>query len=195
VVTGNSRITIKSTQIQGDVIVLAPEDWNGTPFDEMITIELSTPTGLNKVDAENKYIGYYPYFYTKPGIRVQYADCRLVSGYNQYIDMSDPSKVSGNIYLGPSNTADYNGKNSLNYTKENYRQLSLIQSGKEATCINKNIAASDDDLFHVGDSFNMNDYQEFFPNKTTLDSGKKLPYEFYVESISNTEATIVVQKI
>ncbi|MFA6861830.1 MAG: hypothetical protein WCR56_05610 [Bacilli bacterium] len=40
----------------------------------------------------------------------------------------------------------------------------------------------------------MSDYSGFFQNYPTFNTGKNFPYRFYVESLSETEATIIIQK-
>jgi M6 family metalloprotease-like protein len=195
VVKGDARITIKSTEAQGDVILLAPDGWNGTSFDEMITLELSTPTGLNELDYKNR-LANHKNTYAKPGVKALHVDSRIMDEATMnYADISTYSSSTKDWQIGAANTDDYDGTSSArNLTSKNFYQIGLIQEGGKATCLNYAKGASDDDLFHAGDSFKMSDYSEFFASYPTFNNGKKFPYQFYVESLSETEATIVIQK-
>ncbi len=196
VVTGNAKVTIKTSQLAGDVILLAPDGWNNTPFDEMITLEMYSPTGLNLLDATSPYQGVFPLQYTKPGIKALHADSRLMDSEFHYRTTTAIGEDSDHIYFAACNTDDYTStQEGRNHSPENFYQLGLLQAGKKATCLSQNSISTDGDLFQAGQAFNMEDYPEFFKSYPTLDNGKTLPYEFYVESMDADQATIVIQRV
>ena len=196
VVTGNAKVTIKTSQLAGDVILLAPDGWNNTPFDEMITLEMYSPTGLNLLDATSSYQGVFPLQYTKPGIKALHADSRLMDSGFHYRTTTAIGEDSDPIYFAACNTDDYTStQEGRNHSPENFYQLGLLQAGKKATCLSQNSFSTDGYLFQAGQAFNMEDYPEFFKSYPTLDNGKTLPYEFYVESMDADQATIVIQRV
>jgi len=195
-VNGNARVTIKSSQVQGDCIIIN-DSWNGTPFDEMIVLELSTPTGLNWKDATYNLTSGRPKVYTAPGVKMMHVDARLMSGLSSsspYYDHPKTSKMSTPHDIGAANT-DSN-KDLRNYTKELYYQIGVIQKGKEATMQTQGAYGDKSDLFVTGDYFRMDDYNDFFyHDEPKFNNGAKLGYEIYFESVTQEEATIVIQKI
>jgi len=108
VVTGDARITIKSSQAQDDVILLVPDNWNGTPFDEMLTLKLSTPRGLNELDSKPKYTESRPLVYTKPGLKLLHVDSRIMETNNwTYVDSNTYTPSTKNWQIAAANTDDF----------------------------------------------------------------------------------------
>ena len=201
-VDGNAKVTIKSAQERGDAILLR-DGWNGSSFDEMIMIELSTPTGLNQQDATIPYSSR-PLVYNEPGIKMYHIDNRLgkrIGSTVQYFS-GTPTKNNLNGYYQVSSNSDNTERNS---TPEFFYEIGLIQRGKKATLIDSkiNATASNADLFKTGDYFRFEDYSAFFQKEVTVNGqkvkrfndGSEFKYQIYFESVTAEEATIVIQKV
>ena len=202
-VNGNAKVTIKSAQAQGDAILLR-DGWNGSSFDEMIMIELSTPTGLNQQDSSIPYSGR-PVVYNQPGIKMYHIDNRLGkrSGSTVRYLSGTPTKGNLNGYYQVSSNSDNTERND---TPEFFYEIGLIQQGKKATLIDakdKTTTASNADLFHTGDYFRFEDYSAFFQKEVTVNGekvkrfndGSEFKYQIYFESVTAEEATIIIQKV
>ncbi|MCR5078771.1 MAG: hypothetical protein K6B65_02465 [Bacilli bacterium] len=214
--TGDCTISIKPSQENGDCIVLA-DSWNGTGFDEYLLIDYVTPTGLNKLDAETVYPEYVGHLtetsFKKPGIRVFHIDNRLVYGigydsngvfqaqglvsdkdiqnfssYNPVVTYQG-QKAYGFAVPGVSNCAIYDC--SL-FQKKGFELISMIQRGGRYTW-SEGGAATSADLFQQGDTFTMEKYKAFFPNKT-LNNGKSLGFSFTIDSLTSDQAVISFKK-
>ena len=201
-VDGNAKVTLRSAQEYGDAILLR-DGWNGSSFDEMIMIELSTPTGLNQQDATIPYSSR-PLVYNEPGIKMYHIDNRLgkkVNGRVQYFS-GTPTRTNLNGYYQVSSNSDNTERND---TPEFFYEVGLIQQGRKATLLDSKISdtAKNADLFHTGDYFRFEDYQAFFQREVTVNGnnvkrfndGSEFKYQIYFESVTAEEATIVIQKV
>ena len=201
-VDGNAKVTLRSAQHYGDAILLR-DGWNGSSFDEMIMIELSTPTGLNELDAKTPYKSR-PLVYEIPGIKMYHIDNRLgkkVGNRVQYFN-GTPTKNNINGYYQVSANSDNAERND---TPEFFYEIGLIQRGRKATLIDSKISAqaSTADLFQAGDYFRFEDYSDFFQQEVTVNGekvkrfndGSEFKYQIYFESVTAEEATIVIQKV
>ena len=201
-VDGNAKVTIKSAQAQGDAIVIR-DGWNGSAFDEMMILELSTPTGLNELDATTPYKSR-PLVYDIPGIKLYHVDNRLgrrVGSTVQYLN-GTPTRSNVAGYYQVSANSDNAERND---TPEFFYEIGLIQREGKATLIDPNINAQarNDDLFKTGDYFRFEDYSAFFQKEVTVNGqkvkrfndGSEFKYQIYFESVTAEEATIVIQKV
>ena len=68
--------TLNKFESSGDCLILA-SNFNGTCFDEYFILEYYTPTGLNQLDSQSQYKGYYPQGFTINGLKVTHVDQRL----------------------------------------------------------------------------------------------------------------------
>lgn len=202
-VDGNAKVTIKSAQVQADAIVIR-DGWNGTAFDEMMIMELSTAEGLNELDSKKNYAGSRPLVYNNPGIKLYHVDNRLgkkVGTRVQYFS----GALTPNSIRGYYQVAANSDNTERNYTPEFYYEIGLIQQGRKATLLDPNInaSASDADLFHTGDYFRFEDYSDFFQREETVNGkkvkrfndGSEFKYQIYFEKVTAEEATIVIQKV
>lgn len=205
-------ISLNPTESSGDCILLA-DNWNGTAFDEYVILEFYTPTGLNYLDSHSTYpkrsLGY-----SKPGIRVTHVDNRLAKITYAYSSKSGwtPSSYSfltdsqvengvGNIELAYTYHSIYEqievaSSNTPSYSYSGYNLMSLVSPRKSAFYAGKSNAAKDSDLFHAGDSFKLgSSWSNYFPRGTKLNNGNALPWSFYVNEVSDTQATITITKV
>ena len=81
--SGSIKLEMTSTTTTGDAIIIpAPNGWNNTYLDQYLLIEFLTPEGVAKADGERNYLGNYPLYYNKAGIRITHIDSRM--GVFQY---------------------------------------------------------------------------------------------------------------
>ena len=192
-VNGNAKVTLRTAQ-QYPEAVLIKDGWNGTAFDEVIMLELSTPTNLNELDSKTPYDSR-PLVYDQPGIKMYHVDNRLGKRVGSRVQWFEGTPTRSNI--GSYSTVTANSDNSeRNDTAPDYfYECGLIQQGKKATMLKNGAAGTNADLFHTGDYFRFSDYHEFFLKDTTFDDGSTFDYQIYFESVTATEATIVIQKV
>ena len=200
-VNGNAKVTLRSAQEYGDAIVLR-DGWNGTSFDEMIVIELSTPTGLNELDSKTPYDGR-PLVYDKPGIKMYHVDNRLgkkVGNTVSYFNGTPTrANVSGYTQIA-ANTDEYGPRN---YSPDLFYEIALIQQGKKPTMLKNGASGTNADLFHTGDYFRFEDYADFFQKEVTVNGekvkrfndGSEFKYQIYFESVTAEGASVVIEKI
>ena len=142
-VTEDCVVELKPNEASGDCILLA-DNWNGTAFDEYILLDLETPTGINKMDAETAYPGRQKYYNT-PGIRAYHVDARLAkyaldsngsfglvkeSGQTDYY-MTD-SQVEKAVYAGPIGRATMDPKVPVAERKPGYKVVNANSSSRSA---------------------------------------------------------------
>ena len=194
-VNGNAKVTLKSAQLQGDAVVIK-DNWNGTAFDEMIVLELSTNDGLNALDSSRPYQSR-PAVYSEPGIKMYHVDNRLGRKKNdgtiEYFKGTPTKATIGNYHQVACNTDD--PERQRNETPELFYEIALIQSGKKATMLKNGANGTNADLFHTGDYFRFSDYSEFFYYEDKFNDGSKFNYEIYFEKVTKEEATRVIQKV
>ena len=201
-VDGNAKVTLKSAQSQGDAIVIR-DGWNGTAFDEMMVIELSTPTGLNELDARTPYKSR-PLVYDIPGIKMYHVDNRLGRKVGSTVQYFNGTPTRSNV-SGYTQMAANSDNAERNDTPEFFYEIGLIQRGRKATLIDPNInaQASTADLFKTGDYFRFEDYSAFFQREVDVNGetvkrfndGSEFKYQIYFESVTAEEATVVIQKV
>ena len=201
-VDGNAKVTIKSAQEHADAIVIR-DGWNGTAFDEMIIMELTTPTGLNELDAHTPYKSR-PLVYDIPGIKMYHVDNRLGQKSGSKINYFNGTPTRYNI-AGYGQVSANSDNAERNATPEFFYEIGLIQREGKATLIDSKISATatNNDLFKTGDYFRFEDYTAFFQREVTVgenkvkrfNDGSEFKYQIYFESVTAEEATIVIQKV
>ncbi|MFA5421439.1 MAG: hypothetical protein WC344_01415 [Bacilli bacterium] len=194
VVTSNAEITINPAESSGDAILIA-DSWNGTAFDELMMLELYTPTGLNKLDSDSAYNnGAYPQGYTKAGVRLYHVDARLAN--IKYSEVADDWLFDR--YVEPETLPIYDydyvataHSNSPSRSADpEFRFIHMIQAGKRNT-FKTGSTGKNGDLFTTGKSFSMADYgAEFFKNGTSLNNGNTLGFSIQFVNVTSTSATI-----
>lgn len=208
--TESSTVTIRPFVTTGDVVMITPE-YNGSPFDEYILLELYSPTGVNYLDSRYQYLNAYPKGPTTVGVRVWHVDSRLlkknygVIGSQSYTLTS--SIVEGNNYLiGPSNTTYVSGKEdndhaSISSSLYDFKQLELIRRGdyshSRTNPEQSTSYLSSSDLFRTGDTFSLSDYSSYFTkkglgNKPLLNNGKQLDWIIRFDAVNSAGAQISI---
>ena len=192
-VNGNAKVTLRTAQQYPEAVVIK-DGWNGTAFDEMIVLELSTPTNLNELDSKTPYDSR-PLVYDQPGIKMYHVDNRLGKRVGSRVQWFEGTPTRSN--LGSFSTVTANSDNSeRNDTAPDYfYEIGLIQQGKKATMLKNGAAGTNADLFHTGDYFRFSDYHEFFLKDTTFDDGSTFDYQIYFKSVTAEGAEIVIQKV
>lgn len=195
--TQSCTIEIGAFQTTREVVLLTPE-WNeyDSPFDEYLLLELYTPTGLNELDCNYSYRGYYPAGPLTTGIRLWHVDARLApmgipAGPNNTVTLP----VSDDYYVVKAFTNTYwSDDSSVNsgyctiYGREyaDYNYLQLIRNTASATYRPKDYL-SRNHLFMDGDTFSMEQFSKQFVNGTQLNGGSELGWSFSV-TINGTGA-------
>ncbi len=185
VITDSTTITIRPFVVSGDLILLK-DNWNNTPMDEYLLLEFYSPTSLNTVDSRrNSSVSLMK----EIGIKVYHVDARLGYISNNtmhafaYVKDGSYPKNEYKIYLAHDNT----------YSLENmYGTISLYQlleKSGENSFMNGGVA-TDETLFHAGDAFGINTFENF-----TFNDGSELGYTFKIDSLTNTAATITFTRL
>ncbi len=192
-VNGTAKVTLRTAQQYADAILIK-DGWNGTAFDEVIMLELSTPTVLNELDSKTPYDSR-PLVYDQPGIKMYHVDNRLGKRVGSKVQWFEgtPTKSTIGSFTTVTANSDFAERNDTG--PDFFYECGLIQAGKKATMIKNGAAGTNADLFHTGDYFRFEDYKEFFIKENTFDDGSTFDYQIYFESVTATEATIVIQKV
>ena len=174
----DTTITLKPFESSGDALIIPSSYYNDSAFSEYLILEYKTPTGLNKLDATEKYRNAYPLAFSN-GLAIYHVDARLIehqiqNGYytcSDYLSESESTvpevEVHGSredVYLvGNSNTPSYNG------ISDDYALVRLIS--KERTLYSENpktsrVGSTRRDLYQTGDSFGDDQIDMFFSHNT-----------------------------
>ena len=174
----DTTITLKPFESSGDALIIPSSYYNDSAFSEYLILEYETPTGLNELDATEKYRNAYPLAFSN-GLAIYHVDARLIkheiqNGYytcSDYLSESESTvpevKMHGSkedVYLvGNSNTPSYNG------ISEDYALVRLIS--KERTLYSENpktsrVGSTRRDLYQAGDSFGTDQVDMFFSHNT-----------------------------
>ena len=165
-----ATITIGSSALSGDCIVVKSSSWNGSPFAEYLMIELlNTRAGNNLYDGLHTASGL-----GVGGIRIYHVDARLgsYSGYTKY----------GN-----------------SYRPNNPHLLQLIQRGNIDTFgdIDGRNTCMENDLFKTGNTFSIGSHEgftdygpSFFINENKFNDSSLLKYGISFDKVTSNSATI-----
>ena len=205
--TDTTTFKINDFQSSHDVILLANHEVN-SPFDEYLLLDLYSPTGLNKFDADNQYNGYYPQGADDYGIRLWHVDARLIyyyfdnntgwqirDGFLTDPTFRDPNYYYGGVYHAMTNSywdasrENYGEISPLGPDYADYNNLELIRSDHSSD----NFAF--DNMFLEGMSFNASSYSSQFVNGTNMNDGSQLGWSFIVDEVTEGTATITVTKL
>ena len=195
-VTDSCEINIRSLSEYGDLILIN-DRWNNqefagkakkTVFDEYYLIELYSPLGVNYFDASignNK--AKLPLL---PGIKIYHVDARIAyfktvgdtKTFLHYCDESveeavDP--VSGNVALA------HNNSKTTTIVSQPLFNLYELQLNKGQSISDQ--CATDENLFHNGDTFTIDSSMWNSKNSTS--------YKISVSALNYKEATIKIEKI
>lgn len=174
----DTTITLKPFEDTGEALIIPSSYYNDSAFSEYLILEYETPTGLNELDATEKYRNAYPLAFSN-GLAIYHVDARLIkheiqNGYytcSDYLSENESSvpevEVHGskeNVYLvGNSNTPSYNG------ISDDYALVRLVS--KERTLYSENpktsrVGSTRRDLYQAGDSFGTDQVDMFFSHNT-----------------------------
>ena len=191
VATSSCEITIHQSELNNEMILLSP-DWNGTPYDEYVLLELYTPSLLNADDA---YSGRSDgaRLFGRPGIKAYRVDARLGAYEN--------NKLLGEV--GPNMVTD--GK-SIDYLNDNslsspYLIQLLDKESGSATLPSYYVAGDSskdfeeggramhqsESLFYEGDGVGGSSFSDL-----SFSYGE-FPISFEVTSLTSTSATIRIE--
>ena len=200
-------ITLNDFQSTGDCLMLIdPESWNGTQYDEYFMCEYYTPTGLNESDAVDGYPEWaesYYYngtgkIYTQPGLKVMHADFRPgnYDSRGRFTGFSS-TPLSSTAYVPASNTSTSSGSG--------YRLMEAIPACKTNLFVGRNGSyrhfGRQDILFGLqsygcgSTTFNASSCSNVLKNRTTMNSGDPIPWSFTVIDQTPTTITLQVTKL
>ncbi len=198
-------IEFNPTETTGDCVVIPVNgNFNGTPFDEYIVLELLTGSGVSETDANEKYISSYAYYYTGPGVRMTHVDSRIIEMiptdstytyfYYSYVDpdIDDLESASARrfYYVPASNTP------SSSVVDAEYKLISTISSLSEYVLDKTNYWGSNAILFHSGDTFTAEDYAENFltddDGNVIMNNGEEFPFSIAFDEVTKNRAVITI---
>lgn len=162
------EITIGASALTDDAIVIPAASsrfYDGTPFSEYILIDLFTAKGAHQVDAALYGLQ------DATGVRIYHVDALMELHVEE--EMGKSYDVGTPHYVNA-------------YNDDGQYQLELIQSGGGNTFTdlnNLNPIVSAEDFFYSGDTFRVEDYDEFFTGGL-MDEG--VPFGYTVEVVSIT---------
>lgn len=200
------KVTIKlrNSAEYPDAILIPCGEWNGTPFDEYLLLDVFADRGNNRQP--------FPYYYQhgdiedEGGVRLMHVDARMVRidgsidnglGWLEDFDSWSPATFS-DVYHAYDNSffPDPNERATDAPDKDpNYALLALIPASGEE--VENSYAFYASYLFHTGDVFTPEKYSAFFPNYPLSNKYGDIDYRFTVDSFDNEtkEAIITIEKI
>lgn len=175
------EIEIGASALTGDAIVIpgAKSDYNGTPFDEYIMIDLFADAGVNVYDTADGFD-----LTGAVGVRIYHVDARM-ERRELTVEGKDEVYPIGTVHTANNNTGD--GKFNIE----------LIQAGGDNTFTdmsNRRTMLNKDDLFDVGDSFTVEGYSEFFEDGLFND-GTAFGYKIEIVSLTRGERPTAIVRI
>lgn len=198
-------ITISSAEDSLDCILIPTKKGEVTnAYDEYVMLELFSPTlGLNESDLKTGYGNYtVDGTLTKEGVRAYHVDNRICKfssvdqyGYPVNASYADLSNIDENYYyaVAHSNSVEgyYDGDANTSFNYMNPEYLGITQLSKSNRVFDKNdYLFEDQDMYYAGDSFSFASSSAQFPNKTKMNNGSELAYNFTVTEIKDHKATI-----
>lgn len=167
-------IRINAFAESGDVLLIPAlgYDYNGTPYDEYIMLELFTPSGLYNYMSRDFGLN------NTIGVRMYHVDARH--------EMRTLTNKEGESFqIG---TIHYSNSSGLYAKDYGYFLIETIQADKVNTLTSTYVfgnSIESNDFFKQGDIFNMNDYKEFF-YEGLMDSGLEFGYTIKIKEINST---------
>lgn len=181
-VTGSDEIDLETMEEENNVIVVPSDSYAGgnafDPFSEYLLLELYTPTSLNEKDSQQALSEDRPIAPAEIGVRIYHVDNRKFvtsrTGQDTREYLPGEELGTGEKFLTPitnSITPDqYYYYNNLDISYYPYDEIRLIEaSGKNTFSYGGYQTA--ESYFQAGDSFSIEDYDEFFL-KSTFDNGE-----------------------
>lgn len=201
VVTNPTTVTLRSFTDTGDSVMVpmrgfldSHKDTGNTLYQEYISLEYYTPTGVNKADSENAYCGVYPKCPTEAGVKVYHVDSRLglfdyTSGSGKFTGYSDTVVSTGsNVYVrcAHSNTKYGSTKGGTPTCVKDEYQLEYLPKAKSE------IKVTNASLFKQGDTFGYGDdaYKSFKFHKDNDGKVQSWGYKFVIDKMTADSVTI-----
>ena len=202
--TETITINLKPFVETGEMILLSPSfNQYDSPFDEYLLLEYYTPTGLNAFDTQYQYSSsLYPKGVQTSGIRLWHVDDRLYyeETGKQFSFTTNPKDKSHTVEEAFTNTYSDGTEETEAYCSPlgsdyyNFNQLQLIHNNTR-TNYKPTANLSNNSLFKVGNSFDMNTYKRQFVKSGKLNQNIDLGFTFTVESVTAEYATITITKL
>lgn len=207
VITPNvEKVTIKlrNSAEYPDAVLIPCGDWNGTPFDEYLLLDVFSDRGNNSQP--------FSYYYVHDGneenggVRLLHVDSRMARidgdysnglGWLEDFDSWMPATYS-DVMHAYSNSAWPDAQDRITDSPdrdENYRLLSLIPASGEE--VENSYSFYSSYLFRTGDSFCIDDYSRFFSNYPFTNKRGTIDYRFTVDSYDDEtkEAFVTIEKV
>ena len=161
--------TLEEFVENGNVLLIPAKNYNynGTPFDEYIMVELFAPKKLHEFDSVEYELN------ETVGVRIYHVNSSM--------------RVVEHLEYNVGNH-EYSGAKSNDYGSQ---IIELIQKGKVNEFQDNdysNNRLSSEDFFYAGDSFDVSEYDDFFYNGM-MDSGDEFGYIINIKSIYLDETT------
>ncbi|MBR3275683.1 MAG: hypothetical protein IKG08_03615 [Eubacterium sp.] len=199
-------VRLRNSAEYPDAILIPIGEWNGTPFDEYLLVDVMADRGNNSLP-------FSWYYQTDPekggsedygGVRLYHVDARLMKrthytgeGLGWFDDFSGPERCSKfdvcSAYTNSTSEADR--MNDSPDRNPDYHMLSLIPASGKPLGVSEKFYSSY--LFHTGDVFTADRYSAFFPNYPLGNKRESINYKFTVDSFDNKtkEAVITIEKV
>lgn len=166
--------TLRSSALSADALVIPAcgYDYNGTPFDEYLMIDLFTPEGLHERDC-----AWYG-LQDSVGVRIYHVSDLMERTENKNVN---PPQTFGMWHY-------QNNSSSVWSEKFGMHKLEILSAtGKNQFSVRDYSAQ---DLFAAGSSFRAEDFTEFF-YKGKMDNGMAFGYTITVDSIEQVNGEYV----
>ena len=201
--SGKITLTMNSTTTTGDTIIIpAPGEWHNTLLDQYLVIEFLTPDGVAKADGEQRYLGHYPLFFNKPGIRILHIDSR--PGLFQYSGTGDTAGYKFAGYTWATKTSQErsyvgiaadNTKSRSCFPK--YKLAEIMPSDGKSIRVHNGQEAKTEDLYFEGDTFGFKNqaWGDFKLNGISGEADKTFGFKISVDKIEGkSKATITISR-
>lgn len=197
--TKHSSITVDLPAFEGsNQFILLNTDWNHSVMDEYLLLEYYTPTGLNELDAKTQY-DTRPQGFTESGIKVYHVDSRIAKThydsrlyttvFDEYVDEIPETKEKDVYYvIGASNSIESSRTDASRNGR--YKQIALVEN-KTYNQLQSGVAADNDSLFQVGDSFDSSKSAYLLNGK--WNKGGEISFRFHVDSMNEDHATLSIE--
>ena len=218
-VHGSAKITLSSSSLDGDCLIVKNERWMGHPFDEYLMIELFNPDGPNNYYDSHFYNKYTPNI--GYGVKIFHVDSRAFQTYYSeeqslfvteivnkdncnaseiterrfFNDNSAPSKREADLDKWPwSAVGEENSHFSLLHLLQKDNINTFGQESKSARSYLEHR-----DLWQTGNTFSIGthsgytDYgKNFFYHQDRFNDGTTLPYGIVFDEVTENTITLTI---
>lgn len=202
------KVTIKlrNSAEYPDAVLIPCGEWNGTPFDEYLLLDVFAGKGNN----EAPFSFFYQHDYENDvseedgGVRLLHVDTRLMrrtyhsaESLGWFDDFSKSQRYTKNDVCTAygNTTVTRETMDDAPDLNPDYRLLALIPASRDE--VEPGYTFYSSYLFHTGDVFTPEKYSAFFPNYPLSNKYGDISYRFTVDSFDNEskEAIITIEKI